>query len=297
MSDRLQQVTLFVRAVEAGSFSKVAREAGLSQPSVSRNIAELEDRLGIKLLLRTTRKLTPTDAGRAFFTRAQDVLSGLDEAESAARGADSLSGVLRLALPVAFGIREVAPLLAPFLEQHPALKIDMLMADRFEDLVAEGVDMALRVGRQPDSSFVVRRLASARRLVVASPDYLARRGVPATPADLAQHDCLRGPTDFNAEGWSFKHGDTVTSIAVNGRVRVSSAGGVIACATEGLGIALASVWMCRAELTAGTLVPILIDYAIDPVDAYAVFPSGRQPSRKAWALTEYLATALPIAVS
>ncbi|MBB3458391.1 DNA-binding transcriptional LysR family regulator [Rhizobium sp. BK313] len=292
MSDRLQQLTLFVRAIEAGSFSKAARELGLSQPSVSRNIADLEERIGVKLLLRTTRKLMPTDAGRVFFKQARDILNGLDEAESAARGADSLSGVLRLALPVAFGTREITPLLRPFLDRHPALTIDMLMADRFDDLVAEGVDMALRLGRQPDSSFVARRLASARRLIVASPDYLARRGTPATPAELAQHDCLRGPSDPWTEGWSFKHGDTVTSIAVDGRIRVNAASGLIACAVEGLGLALVSLWMCRAELIAGTLVPVLNDYTLNPVDAYAVFPGGRQPSHKARALTEYLANAL-----
>ena len=193
MNDRLRELTAFVRAGETGSLSRVARELGVSQPSISRMVASLEARLGVKLLLRTTRHVTPTDAGRVFLERARQILGDLDNAENAARGADGLHGTLRVALSGAFGIREVIPRLPGFAEQHPKLGIELLVSDRTEDLIAEGADMALRLGPLADSGFGARLLGKAPRLAVASPAYLARRGTPQTPADLARHDCLLGP--------------------------------------------------------------------------------------------------------
>ena len=186
MNDRLQQLALFVRTVETGSFSKAAREFGLTQPSASRAVAALEKRLGVKLIARTTRQLSATDAGEALFARARDALAAVEDAENAARGADRLSGVLRVALPTTYGARRIAPLLPAFLDRHPRLKIDLMMSDRYENLIAEGAELALRVGEQPDSSFVARKLESARRLFVAAPSYLARRGAPRSLADLAR---------------------------------------------------------------------------------------------------------------
>ena len=167
MNDRLQQLALFVRTVESGSFSKAAREFGLSQPSVSRAIAALERRLGVKLLVRTTRQVSATDAGEALLARARDALLAIDDAESAARGADRLSGVLRVALPPEYGVRRIVPLLPAFFARQPLLKIDLMMSDRYENLIAEGADLALRIGDLPDSSFVARKLESARRLFIA----------------------------------------------------------------------------------------------------------------------------------
>ena len=170
MNDRLQQLALFVRAVESGSFSKAAREFGLTQPSASRAIAALEARLAVKLIVRTTRQISATDAGEALFARARDALAAVEDAENAARGADRLSGVLRVALPATYGARRIAPLLPAFLDKRPLIKIDLMMSDRYENLIAEGADLALRVGEQPDLSFVARKLESARRLFVAAPD-------------------------------------------------------------------------------------------------------------------------------
>ena len=153
MSDRLQELFVFVRAAETGSFSKVAREFGLSQPSVSRTVASLETRLGVKLLLRTTRRVTPTDAGAVYLERARRILCELDEAAHAARGVDSLHGVLRVVMSGAFGTREVIPRLPAFLERHPRLKVELLISDRTDDLVAEGADIALRLGPLVDSTF------------------------------------------------------------------------------------------------------------------------------------------------
>lgn len=292
MNDRLHQLALFVRTVETGSFSKAGREFGLSQPSVSRAIAALEARLGVKLLTRTTRQLSATDAGETLLGRAREVLAGVDDAENAARGADQLSGVLRVALPATYGARRIVPLLPAFLDGHPLLNIDLMMSDRYENLVAEGADLALRIGEQPDSSFVTRKLASARRLFVASPAYLARRGVPTRLADLARHDLIDGPAGRGEQNWSARRGDRTEALPVDPRIRTRSAAGLAACAAAGLGVAIASIWMCGEELGSGALVELLTDYRLDPIAAFVVFPSGRRPSRKARAFTDYLVRAV-----
>jgi DNA-binding transcriptional LysR family regulator len=255
-------------------------------------VASLEARLGVKLLLRTTRRVTPTDAGAVFLERARQILGDLEEAAHVARGVDSLHGVLRLAMSGAFGTREVIPRLPAFLTQHPQLKVELLVSDRNEDLIAEGVDMALRLGRLASSEFGARLLATAPRFTVASPAYLAARGVPETPAELSQHDCIIGPGSSDPSGWSFTRAGAATSVAVEGRVQVASADGVIACAKAGLGIAVASQWMCRAELERGELRPILADYRLEPVEAHALYPAGRRPSPKVRAFSDYLAAKL-----
>ncbi|MHB8268413.1 LysR family transcriptional regulator [Bradyrhizobium sp.] len=292
MSDRLQELTAFVRAGETGSFSRVARELGLSQPSISRMVASLEARLGVKLLLRTTRHVTLTDAGRTFLDRARQILGELNDAENAARGLDSLRGRLRVALSGAFGIREVIPRLPGFMAQHPKLSVDLMISDRTEDLIAEGADMALRLGPLANSGFGARLLGEAPRLAVASPGYLARRGTPQTPADLAGHDCILGPGLSGRRGWNFRRAGRAISVTVEGPIKVASADGVVACAKAGLGIALASRWMCRAELEAGELVAILSNYQLDGVELHAVYPGGPRPSLKVRAFSDYLAAEL-----
>jgi DNA-binding transcriptional LysR family regulator len=292
MNDRLEQLALFVRTVETGSFSKAAREAGLSQPSVSRAIAALEDRLGVKLLTRTTRQISPTDAGEALLGRAREALAVIDDAESAARGADQLSGVLRVALSTTYGSRQIVPLLPAFLERHPLLKIDLMMSDRYENLIAEGADLALRIGEQPDSSFVARKLASARRLFVASPLYLARHDAPKSLADLAHHHLIAGPADAASETWTARRGNIIEVQAVSPRLRARSGAGLVACAAAGLGVAIASAWMCGEELASGALVELMADYRLDPITAFVVFPAGRRPSQKARAFGGYLERAL-----
>ena len=293
MSDQLLELSVFVRAAETGSFSRVAGEFRTSQPSVSRMVASLEARLGVKLLLRTTRRVTVTEAGVIYLERARQILGDLDEAAQAARGVDSLHGVLRVAMSGAFGTREVIPRLPAFLAQHPLLKVELLISDRTEDLVAEGVDVALRLGRLADSQFGARLLATAPRFIVASPGYLAMRGVPETLADLTRHDCIVGPGLSGSTGWSFTRSGAVTSVAVAGRVQVASAEGVIASVKAGLGIAVASHWMCRAELERGEICRILPNYQLDPVEVHAVYPAGRRPSSKVRTFSDYLAQEFP----
>jgi DNA-binding transcriptional LysR family regulator len=292
MNDRLQQLALFVRVVESGSFSKAAREFGQSQPSVSRAMAALERRLTVKLLVRTTRQVSATDAGEALLGRARDALLAIDDAESAARGADRLSGVLRVALPPGYGAWRIVPLLPAFFARHPLLKIDLMMSDRYENLIAEGADLALRIGDLPDSSFVARKLESARRLFIAAPSYLARRGAPASLADLARHDLIGGPADPGDETWVGRRNGRIERQAVSPRIHSRSAAGVVACAVAGLGVASGSSWMCVDALASGEVVEILTDYTLDPVPAYVVFPAGRRPSQRARAFSDYLEQAL-----
>ncbi len=292
MHNRLLQLALFVRTVESGSFSKAAREFGLSQPSVSRAIAALERRLGVKLLVRTTRQVSATDAGEALHARARDALLAIDEAESAARGADRLSGVLRVALPPEYGVRRIVPLLPAFFARHPLLKIDLMMSDRYENLIAEGADLALRIGDLADSSFVARKLESARRLFIAAPSYLARRGAPVNFAGLLGHDVISGPADAGDERWAARRSGRIERQTLTPRIRSRSATGVVACAVAGLGVATGSTWMCAEALASGAVVEILRDYALDPVQAFVVFPAGRRPSQRARAFSDYLEQAL-----
>lgn len=281
-----------MRVGESGSFTRAARDMNLSQPSVSRIIGELEARLGVKLLLRTTRRLTLTAAGVTFLEKAREVLAHLDEAEDAARGIDSLHGVIRVALPVVFGVREVIPHLPGFLARYPLLRIELRVSDAYQDLVAEGVDVAIRFGKLVDSTFGARKLVTLQRFVVAAPAYLEARGIPKIPADLANHDCIFGPNGFGRESWIFKRRNTVISVDVTGRIYIDSGPGLNASAVAGLGIAQASSAMCGAELRSGALVALLTDYALEPVDVHAVLPGGPRCSTKVQAFIDYLTTVL-----
>jgi DNA-binding transcriptional LysR family regulator len=288
MSDRMQELAVFVRAAESGSFSRAARELGLSQPSVSRIIGELEARLGVTLLLRTTRRITVTDAGALFLDRAREILAEIEDAEDAARGLDSLRGIIRLALPVVYGTREIIPRLPRFLAAHPLLRVEMAVSDERQDLVAEGADVAIRLGELGDSGFGARRLKTLERMLVASPVYLKTHGAPKVPADLASHDCIFGPCNFGRDTWSFRRNHTETSVDVRGRIHTNSGPGVFASVMAGLGIAMASTVMVDAEIKAGALVPLLSAYKIEPVDVHAVFPGGPRPSTKVRAFVDFL---------
>jgi len=295
MNDRLQELTVFVRVGESASFTRAARDMNLSQPSASRIVGELEARLGVKLLLRTTRRLTLTAAGEKFLERARDILAELDNAEDAARGLDSLRGTIRVALPVVFGTREVIPRLSEFRDRHPLLRMELRLSDLYQDLVAEGVDVAIRLGKLADSTFGARRLATLPRYLVAAPAYLKARGTPRTPADLSNHDCLFGPSGSGRESWIFKHRSTVISVEVAGRIQTDSGPGLYACVMGGLGIAQASAAMCDAELRSGMLVALLSDYGLEPVEVHAVMPGGPRTSQKVRAFTDFLAAAFKAA--
>jgi DNA-binding transcriptional LysR family regulator len=294
MSDRWQEMTVFARVAESGSLSRAARELKLSQPSVSRIVGALEARLGTTLLLRTTRSISLTQAGTLYLERARYLLAEMEETEQAARGVDSLHGVIRLAMPVLYGTRAVIPALATFLARHPDLRVEMIMSDARQNLITDGVDVAIRLGVGPldDSTFGARRLGVVERLVVAAPAYLSTHGTPGNPAELARHDCIVQHGLFGRESWRFTHNRTVTSVNVRAKLWINSAPGVLAAAVAGLGIALATSVMAGEELRTGQLIHLLEPYRLDPAEVYAVFPAGPRPSAKVRALVDHLEASL-----
>src|SRR5215469_1514674 len=227
MSDRLLALRLFVRVARRGSFSAAGRELSIPQSTASRTIAALEREIGATLFVRTTRAVTLTDAGSDFLARIEPLLAELDEAEYAVRGTGELRGMLRIALGTNFGVREIIPRLAIFMSQNPALRIDLMMGDQRQDLVTEGVDVALRFGALPDSTATVRRILAWPRILAAAPSYLDKAGVPVAPADLPQHAIILGPASLGGH-WSFRRDDAVTALDVEGRLLARTSEGAIA---------------------------------------------------------------------
>jgi DNA-binding transcriptional LysR family regulator len=286
--DRLAAMETFVRVVETGSFSAAARVLNIGQPAVSKTVAQLEQRLGVRLLIRSTRGLRPTEAGQNFYDRASRAIVQADEADLAARGAGAgLTGRLRICAAVTFARLHVIPHLRPFLETHPGLTLDVVLDDRLTDLVEEGIDVALRMGSLGgSSSLTARRLASAPHYVVGSPSYFARSGMPAVPAELIGHTAVI----YEREGstWSFRRGATEVSVSVSGPLRVNSAEGVRAAVLADLGLAVASPWMFSPELDAGTVQRVLTDWSLPPIDLWAVYPTGQKSSAKARAFAGFV---------
>jgi DNA-binding transcriptional LysR family regulator len=285
---RLREMEMFVRVVDAGSFSSAARDMKIGQPAISKTIAGLEERLGVRLLARSTRRLTPTEAGVAFYERALRAVTEADEADAAARGASAgLEGRLRISAAVTFSRIHLVPRLAEFLDAHPRLELELVMDDRPRDLVAENIDAALRLGALTDSSLRARKLAKSERLVFTSPAYLARRGTPATPADLLNHDSIIYSQWTGGEEWSFRRGNAETSIRFQRRLMITAAEGVRAAVISGQGFAIAARWMFTPELESGEVVSILNDWTLPPLDLWVIYPSGRLTSTKARAFVKW----------
>jgi DNA-binding transcriptional LysR family regulator len=293
MMDRLQAMTTFVRVVETGSFTGAARQLGVGQPAVSKTIALLEQRLQVRLVVRSTQGLAPTDAGLRFYERAREAIREVDEAEFEARGAGAgLSGRLRVCAATTFARLMVVPRLPEFLGANPSLDIDVILDDRVIDLVSEGVDIALRMGTLTDSSAVARKIATGRRSVVATPGYLARAGTPRAPADLLHHHAV--VYSQLSENWTFRRGADDASVAVRGRLRVSAAEGIRAAVLAHMGLAVASDWMFAPELASGAVQRVLPDWSLPPIDLWAVFPTGRLASAKARAFAACVEHALTL---
>src|SRR5512147_1114353 len=221
MTDRLTALRIFQRVAHRGSLSAAARDLGFSQPSVSRILTELEREIGATLLVRSTRGLTLTDRGGAYLSRIEPLLRALEEAEHEARGTGELRGVLRIGLSSSFGVREVIPRLPAFMNDHPELNIDLSISDAHQDLIGDGVDVAFRFGAMADSSSLARRLGSGERLLAASPDYLARRGAPTVPDELADHTMIIGP-GASPRGLKFEKDGRETLVTVTGRLTVAT---------------------------------------------------------------------------
>jgi DNA-binding transcriptional LysR family regulator len=286
--DRLREMEMFVRVGESGSFSAAARDFGMGQPAVSKTIAGLEDRLGVRLLVRSTRRLSPTEAGMAFYERALRAITETNEAEAAAHGAAArLEGRLRILAPVTFARLHVVPKLGSFLDAHPSLRLELVMDDRMVDLLAENIDAGFRLGVLSDSALPARKLAQADRLVVASPDYLARRGVPKTPADLLKHDAIIYGQGVGGQEWIFHRGTSEKSVKLKPRLMLSAAEGVREAVLNGQGFAISSRWMFAPEIASGAVVSVLQEWSLPPMDLWVIYPSGRLSSAKARAFAKW----------
>lgn len=289
--DRFTDIETFVAVVETGSFSAAAERLGAAKSAVSRRVSALEARLGVKLLNRTTRRLNLTDGGRAFFERAGRILADLEEAEQAISDADcALRGRIRVATPLTFGIEHLAPAINAFAEQHPAVRIDLDLNDRQVSLVEEGFDMAVRIGRLADSSLIARRLCEIRRVVVASPAYLAAHGMPECPEDLVNHAGLRYTNMPRNLYWQFTtpEGRRI-SPEVPDRLTANNGALLAEAAVDGLGVTLQPSFIVHQQLADGRLQTVLHDHPIPNEAMYAVFPPGRYQSRRVRVLADFLA--------
>ena len=270
----LEDLRGFVEVVESGGFSRAAKRLGNSKSVVSRRIARLEANLGARLLSRTTRGINPTDAGLDFKARSERILTELGEArEAVAQQGGAVVGRLRLSAPLSFGIRYVTPILASMAERHPRLEMDVSYSDRMIDLIGERFDAAIRIGTLRDSSLVARRIAPVKSVFVANPDYLARKGRPRTPGDLAAHECLLY-TGRVATDWQFHSGRRTISIRPEGRLRSDSGEAILQWALAGLGITEAPSFMVADAIESGALEPLLLDYPTAEYAVHVVRPPG-----------------------
>jgi DNA-binding transcriptional LysR family regulator len=290
MADALQEMSVFSKVVGAGSLSAAARELGLSIALVSRRLAALEARLGVRLINRTTRRLQLTDEGASYYETCARLLSEIAEADAAvAARVSEPHGDLKVALPASFGHLYVAPLMPKFVERYPAIRLALSLSDRFVRVIEEGLDLAVRIGELADASLAARRLAPNRRVVCASPEYLRRHGAPQTPEDLARHNCLL-TTDYAAT-WEYVAADGTKGAArVTGRYACDNWEVLREWALSGLGVALKSTWDVRRHLEDGSLVALLPDYFFDSdVAIWAVYPHRRHVPAKTRVFIEYLA--------
>lgn len=288
--DRLAAMQMFVKAVESGSLSGAARSLDQSLPAVSRGISALEKRLGGRLLVRTTRRISLTESGRTYYERAKRVLGDLREAEAeVAREHSVPSGRLVVSASVTFGRIFMGGLIAGFLRKFPEVDVRVLLTDRYVDLVGEGVDVALRIGKLGDSTLVARKLGEIRRVTVAAPGYLKSRDRPRRPEDLAGHDCLLFTYLAEPEVWRYRESGRTLGIPVQGKLRADNQDVILEAAMRGAGVAQLPGWLVRPYLQSGRLVPLLQKHESPPFDVNVVFPHARLLSAKTRAFVDHLA--------
>ena len=280
----------FVRSVERGGFSSAARDLGLTPSAVSKLVTRLEDRLGVRLLNRTTRRLALTAEGESFFQRSQRILADIAEAEEeVGRSRAQPRGLLRVNVGTAVGMHQLAPALPDFLARHPEIQVELTITDRVVDLIEEGADLGLRLGFLADSSLVARRICEVERVVCASPEYLKRHGTPKKPADLRAHNCLNMANAPALRRWPFEGRDGVEHVEVSGNVSATSADALLALAARGLGLIRLSDVMVGQAIREGRLVPLLEDvHHREALPLHAVYPQGRHRSPRVAAMIEFL---------
>ena len=288
MNDRFASMQLFVRVARSGSFSAAAREMGMTQPTASRIVAALEKQVGAALLTRSTRAVTLTEAGADYLARSELILAALDEADHAARGTGELRGTLRVATSPTFASRTIMPHLADFADRHPKLRIEFALDDARHDLIGESVDVAVRIGALNDSSVLARKVGTIRRVLVASPTYLAKAGAPATPSDLTEHTLIVGPAGRSSEAWSFRKNGKSTSIRIHGRFIINATEVATAAAVAGLGIYSTGERSILSELESRALVLVLPDWEIGSSDINVILPAGRVAKASARAFVDFI---------
>lgn len=289
--DRLDELTVLVTVLDSGSLAAASRRLRRSPPSITRALAALEDRVGARLVERTTRRLTPTEAGRSLAAQARAVLGAYAEAVRDAADAPA-RGTVRVTAPVVFGRRHVTPLVATFLDAHPAVTVDLVLADRNLDLVDEGLDVAIRIGRLADSSLLARRVGEVRQMLVAAPSYLAARGSPHTPADLAAHDAIFSASRPVPIEWRFRDAARTRIVRLAPRLLVNEVEAALVAARLGRGIATALSYQVADDFAAGTLVRLLPDHEPPPVPVQLVTPGGRHMAPRVRAFLDHAAQAL-----
>jgi DNA-binding transcriptional LysR family regulator len=283
-------MTAFVRAVELGGFSAAARELGLTPSAISKLVTRLEDRLGVRLLNRTTRRLALTPEGEAYFHRTQRILADIDDAENEVAQFRALpKGLLRINVGTAFGMHQLVPALPEFLARHPEVQVELTLTDRLVDLIEEGADVGIRLGRLVDSSLVARKICDVERVVCAAPAYLKKRGTPRRPEDLLAHDCLSMANAPALRRWPFESREGVRNIEVSGNATASSADALLQLAILGLGVIRLSDVIVGAAIRDGRLVPLLEEvHHREPLPLHAVYPHGRHRSPRVAALVDFL---------
>ena len=288
--DPLSNLSVFVRIAETGSLSAAAGVLDISKSAVSKKLAALEERLGARLINRTTRRLSLTEVGAAFLERAQRIVTELEEAEAAvSRLTAEPRGTLRVNAPMSFGILHLAPALAGFMTRYPELSVALDLNDRRVDLVEEGYDVAIRIAELADSSLIARKLAPTRRIVCASPDYWARHGKPAHPRDLAAHNCLIYTYLAGGSEWPFRDAGGSFAVPVEGTLKANNGDALREAARAGLGVYLAPAFLVGDDVRAGWLETALEAFEDAALSIYAVYPHRRHLSAKVRAFIDYLA--------
>lgn len=289
--DRLATMEAFVRVAETRSFSEAARRLRTSKSLVSRQVAALEAELGVRLFNRTTRSLTLTEEGRGYQTQVVRILGEIEAANASVNMLQVVPrGRLRMNAPMSFGVLHLAPAIRDFLARYPEIDLDLTLNDRYVDLVDEGFDLAVRIGRLADSSLVARKLAPMRLVVCGSPAYLATHGVPATPEDLRQHQCLAYSSNALHDEWRFGDADgRVATMEIKGRLRINNGDALRVAALQGLGLVNLPSFIIGGDLQAGTLVSVLTDHETQDAGIHVVYPHGRHLSLKVRALVDFLA--------
>ena len=288
--DQLQALQAFVRVVDLGSFSKAAAEAGVGQPAITKAVAHLEAKLGSRLLHRTTRGVSVTEVGALYYERGREILHQVEEAQNqVAAMRHELHGVIRISTSVAFGRRVLTPLVLRYMREHPGVQIDLSFDDRYVNLVEQGIDVAIRMGRLADSSLGARYLGVNPWVLVASADYLKRRGTPATPAELAGHDALIYSSVQGDERWHFAGPDGQTlQVPVKGPLRSNNLSALLAAARAGFGLAALPWYVAHASVRDGLVLPVLGGWTLPAQAMHAVFSSPRLVPTKVSGFVDFL---------